>query len=156
MRHIPARFLNKIQINTANDCWLWEAHRQIGGYGVFRYDGKVRMAHRVSFTIFHGEFADNMDVLHKCDTPACVNPAHLFLGTHTDNMNDASKKKRLWQQKVTHCPRGHAYGETVPGKRRYCGECSRIRGLEYHYRNRARRNAGFRARYHAKKLKGAE
>ena len=77
-------------------CWLWLGAIGAGGYGVA---GKPRMrlpraAHRRSWHLFHGPIPDGMHVLHKCDVRSCVNPEHLFLGTHQDNMADRDKKGR--------------------------------------------------------------
>lgn len=80
------------------ECWEWTAqHRQKGfPYGKFWYEGKVQMAHRVSWLMAHpGEpIPANHYVLHSCDNPSCVNPAHLFLGTPKDNTQDMIAKGR--------------------------------------------------------------
>lgn len=64
------------------------------GYGSVRIDGKVCAAHRMAWEVEYGNISNGMQVLHKCDTPSCINPKHLFLGTHIDNMKDKSIKKR--------------------------------------------------------------
>lgn len=75
-------------------CWLWTGTRKAHGYGVIRIDNKVWRAHRLSWTLFGGEIPSDKDVLHRCDTPRCVNPDHLFLGTQADNMRDMQQKGR--------------------------------------------------------------
>lgn len=76
-------------------CWLWcGSNNGRGGYGQARFEGALIETHRVMWTIKNGQIPDGMDVLHRCDTPACLNPAHLFLGTHVDNMRDRFDKGR--------------------------------------------------------------
>ena len=69
-----------------NECWEWLGYK-IRGYGWCGYKGKSEFAHRVSFQIWKGEIPDKMVVRHRCRNK-CVNPAHLDLGTHGDNMRD--------------------------------------------------------------------
>jgi len=76
-------------------CWLWTGVFNDTGYGLACGEGKTRGAHRISFRVFKSEIPPGMHVLHRCDTPACVNPDHLFLGNHFTNMADAAKKLRL-------------------------------------------------------------
>lgn len=74
-------------------CWLWTGCLGAGGYGAFIM-GRDQYAHRASWIFANGAIPDNLCVLHKCDTPACVNPAHLFLGTTKDNIEDRQRKGR--------------------------------------------------------------
>lgn len=75
-------------------CWLWQASRNAGGYGSFGIDNGTGLAHRVSYTIHYGPIPEGLDVLHRCDVRACVRPAHLFLGTDQDNVDDKVAKGR--------------------------------------------------------------
>lgn len=75
-------------------CLLWEGYRNRDGYGQVRNSGKIWLAHRYAWTQARGVIPPGLLVLHRCDTPSCVNVDHLFLGTHTDNMRDMASKSR--------------------------------------------------------------
>jgi hypothetical protein len=75
-------------------CWLWTGAIASHGYGHTRFDGETWYAHRLSWHAHRGPITPGMWVLHRCDVPACVNPAHLFLGTATDNAQDRENKGR--------------------------------------------------------------
>ena len=86
------------KVDTSGDCWLWRASVDRHGYGRISMGGRgagYTRAHRASWMIHHGPIPKGLMVLHSCDTPGCVNPAHLFLGTQRDNMDDALRKGRL-------------------------------------------------------------
>ena len=85
------RFWSKVHIG--NDCWEWMAHTQFG-YGCFWFNKTMVKAHRMSWIIKNGQIPKGICVLHKCDNPPCVNPSHLFLGTHKDNSKDCVEKGR--------------------------------------------------------------
>lgn len=76
-------------------CWLWTRAANNKGYGVSYHDGKVRLAHRIAWMLTFGPISEGLSVLHHCDTPLCVRPTHLFLGTQLDNMGDCVRKGRL-------------------------------------------------------------
>ena len=87
-----SRLMSKVSF--ADECWLWSGSRNAKGYGGMFFRGKVWKAHRVSYTLFCGEIPSGLCVCHHCDTPACVNPSHLFLGHATANMKDMVRKGR--------------------------------------------------------------
>lgn len=87
-------FWNNVKItNNPDDCWEWQAGLHKQGYGTVRF-GTMMLSHRVAWILSHGNIPNDLDVLHKCDNPPCCNPNHLFLGTHTDNMQDRERKGR--------------------------------------------------------------
>lgn len=91
---IAERFADKWCPEPNTGCWLWTRYSNTHGYGVMRVRPMNILAHRLAWMIHMGDIPSGLYVLHKCDTPACVNPGHLFLGTRNDNMNDMAKKGR--------------------------------------------------------------
>lgn len=88
------RFWAKVSRSSPDQCWPWTAARYWHGYGKIGIDGKTAYAHRIVWAMTRGPIPSGLDVLHRCDNPPCVNPAHLFLGDHSDNMRDRVQKGR--------------------------------------------------------------
>jgi hypothetical protein len=90
---VQERFEEKWMPEPNTGCWLWIGRTRIG-YGRFDIGDKVIYAHRLAWELYRGPIPEGLHVCHDCDTPCCVNPDHLFLGTQKDNMQDKIKKGR--------------------------------------------------------------
>jgi len=87
------RFMTYVE--KFNDCWIWKGAINRGGYGKFSFrENKSATASRVSYELFKGSIEDKMFICHLCDVPSCVNPDHLWAGTHMENMLDMIEKDR--------------------------------------------------------------
>ncbi len=85
-------FKSKVK-KEENGCHIWMGSKTSKGYGSFGF-GKIRGAHRFAYVLKYGEIKDGFFICHRCDTPSCVNPEHLFMGTNKDNVNDCIAKGR--------------------------------------------------------------
>lgn len=124
-----AAFWSRVTRKGPDECWLWTGPSTSGGRGTFSFSGKRFVASRFALILRAGHPADDsLFACHSCDNPACCNPSHLWWGSNADNILDASTKGRLWQNKVTHCPKGHPYSpenmRIVKGNQRRCQACA--------------------------------
>ncbi len=121
-------------------CDEWEGSRHERGYGQLYVGGRTFRAHRLIYMQHYGH--TDLDILHDCDNPSCINIDHLRAGTHTENMRDMISRGRYKnpvaesRKAITHCPSGHEYTEANTGyyKRdnvRFCKTCSRIKSRNY-------------------------
>jgi hypothetical protein len=107
----PERFWAKVQ--KSDGCWIWTGSQNRKGYGWVGVPGRqTKLAHRVSWVLANGHLDASACVLHRCDTPACVRPDHLFLGSKADNNRDMVSKGRHFRGEArsalqrTTAPRG--------------------------------------------------
>jgi len=97
--HLPINITEKIKerffsfIEKTDTCWKWKGAINPSGHGVIKIEGRNRTAHRVSFAIHNENIPENLFILHKCHNASCVNPDHLYAGTHENNMQDEVERK---------------------------------------------------------------
>lgn len=127
-------FWSKVEKLPGDGCWLWRGNCPGGRYGHVKIAGRTELAHRYSYEMNVDIVPDGLWVLHRCDTPRCVRPDHLFVGTPSDNVVDKMTKGRggfgqlhgqsvLTEARVRHIRRraaqGFKYGEVIALARRY-------------------------------------
>jgi hypothetical protein len=144
-----ARFLASVGHPLDNGCIPWMAGKFTAGYGTLWNDETRRMvgAHRAAWEIEHGAPPPaGMVVMHTCDRPECVNPAHLRLGTVAENNRDRAAKKRSARTlNKTHCPKGHEYtpentfrrpASHTGARKIRCRECARLESKRQYQRRK--------------------
>jgi hypothetical protein len=128
-----SRLSGRYTVNPNTGCYEWTGAKSALGYGRLRYKDRAYVASRFAYVAWVGDVPSGAEVCHRCDNPSCINPAHLFIGSHAENMRDMAAKFRLPAQSRTHCKRGHELtpDNIVPtrGKslRRKCKTCERDR-----------------------------
>lgn len=148
-RHTTAasRFPMFVQIIPTDECIIWPGAKTDRGYGIINEYGKPKVATHVALEIDgRPRTSSLMFALHRCDNPSCVNPRHLFWGSHQDNMRDQQQKGRHWATLRSTCGSGHFWDSqnTRIGKdgRKNCRICEASRVVKRREQRRAARNSG--------------
>lgn len=104
------RFWANVDVRSRDECWEWIGPLAINGYGKASVAGKTFAAHRYAYAAWYSdELTPDRFVLHQCDNRKCVNPHHLRLGSHQENMREAAERGRMKYSGVTHCKNGHEF-----------------------------------------------
>lgn len=140
---IRAKFWEKVDRRGDDECWPWTASVNAAGYGrayaVINGKRRYMLAHRLSM-LLHLAREPEGQINHKCDNPACVNPAHLYEGTQRENVRDCIARGRRVDNggrqnaRKTHCPQGHEYTEANTHRyrgSRHCRACQRAHAQRY-------------------------
>src|SRR5690242_2026375 len=114
------RLEKKMHMEPNTGCWLWVGAKNLQGYGRAFFDGKLHQAHRLMFSLIVGPVPVEMELDHLCRQPACINPKHLEVVTHLENMRRAPR----WQKRITRCANGHEF-DGIGSRQRWCRICKR-------------------------------
>jgi hypothetical protein len=140
---LAERFWDKVRVNPETGCWEWTAHLIRNGYGHFRWQGKMRRAHRLAYEALVGEIPEGFQLDHLCRTRNCVNPDHVEPVTPQENTLRGDTIAARHAAK-THCPQGHPYDEENTfirkgrGGGRGCRTCRRARTAQYDAKRRGK------------------
>jgi hypothetical protein len=93
---IEKKFAIRSTGRNEKGCWIWSGSKDLDGYGSIRDGSKMKRAHRVSWELHKGSIPMGAYILHKCNNPSCVNPEHLSIGDHKENMQDRKANGKLW------------------------------------------------------------
>ncbi len=153
-RPLAERFWEKVDKRGPDECWPWlGAHSN--GYGQIYSNGRSRKATQISWELANAKpFPEGLCACHACDNPPCVNPAHIWAGSMSQNTRDAVAKGRHvskgggeWRKAMTHCKRGHTFiGDNVMPNpsvgTRKCRMCQRVSQNKYDAKRRGTPTTG--------------
>ena len=106
------RFADKIELGPEIDsCWNWTAHKDKGGYGKFKLNGKTVSSHRLSYELYKGSIPKGLQIDHLCRNRGCCNPDHLEAVTGKENVRRGDVGKNNQHINKTHCIYGHEFNE---------------------------------------------
>ena len=137
---VHQRFLERV--GDKSDCWVWTGGVNTGGYGMFWTGNRNTLSHRYAYEKYVGKIPKGMLACHRCDNRRCVNPKHIFIGTHQDNTIDAFQKGRGNDLGAIHrnkpkCIKGHKLsGDNLSIRKktgwRICRACRKDRQRKYY------------------------
>ena len=145
---LPASFWERVSLR--GECWMWIGAIGTSGYGLFKFNGRTELVHRLAYSTLVDAIPEGLHIDHLCRVRCCVNPAHLEPVTCGENTrrSTAPEAARRRHALITHCPRGHEYSAENTSIRRgrgceerQCKECRRAEGRLYMQKKRAARKA---------------